>query len=54
MFTIVPLLTVPNGIYIFNSQFIDKVKNTKISIAFKKLYLIIQGYNNAKKELILT
>ena len=54
MFTTVPFSTISNGIHIFNSRFVNKVKNVKTSIAFKKLYLIIQAYNNAEKKLILT
>jgi hypothetical protein len=54
VFTTVPLLTIFNGIYIFNSQFINKVKNIRTSTVFKKLYLVIQAYNNAEKEFILT
>lgn len=39
---------------IFNSCFLNKIKNERISIAFEKLRLIIWAYNNHGKENILT
>ena len=42
------------GVRLFNLQFIDKIKNKGTDKAFKKLQLIIQAYNDLKKELVLT
>ena len=42
------------GVKLFNLQFINKIKNKGINKAFKKSRLIIQAYNNLKKELVLT
>jgi hypothetical protein len=41
------------GVRLFNSQFINKIKNKGTNKAFKKLRLIIQAYNDLKKELVL-
>ena len=54
MFATVPLSTVPNGIRIFNSRFVDEVKNAGTSTAFEKSRLVVQAYNDAEKELVLT
>ena len=54
MFVTVPLSTVPNGIRIFNSRFVDEVKNAGTSTAFEKSRLVVQAYNDAEKELVLT
>ncbi|PMD49715.1 uncharacterized protein K444DRAFT_548428, partial [Hyaloscypha bicolor E] len=40
-------------IYIFNSRFINKIKNKGIEREFKKSRLVIQAYNNSKKYIIL-
>jgi predicted Fe-Mo cluster-binding NifX family protein len=37
---------IPQGIYIFNSRFINKIKYPSTNKAFKKLRLVIQAYNN--------
>ena len=39
---------------VFNSKFINKIKNLNTNKVFKKLKLVIQAYNNLKKDLILT
>ena len=44
----------PKGVRLFNSQFINKIKNKGTNKAFRKLQLIIQAYNNSEKELVLT
>lgn len=41
------------GIYIFKSQIINKVKGKITSQPYKKSRLVIQGYNNKGKEIIL-
>ena len=37
---------IPQGVYIFNLYFINKIKHPSTNKAFKKLRLIIQAYNN--------
>ena len=44
----------PVGARIFNSRFIDEIKNPSTKKAFKKLRLVIQAYNNLKKGTVLT
>ena len=44
----------PKGVRLFNSRFIDKIKNKGTNKAFKKSQLIIQAYNDLEKELVLT
>jgi len=39
---------------IFNLHFINKVKHAGTNRAFKKLRLVMQAYNNYKKEQVLT
>ena len=41
------------GIYIFNLRLINKVKGKATDSPYKKLRLVIQVYNNNKKEVIL-
>ena len=43
-----------SGIWIFNSRLVNEVKGKVISTPYKKLQLVIQAYNNERKELILT
>ncbi len=45
---------IPQGAYIFNSRFVDKIKYPSTDKAFKKSRLIVQAYNNQKKGLVLT
>ena len=44
----------PQGNRVFNSRFVDKIKNPSTNKAFEKLRLIIQTYNDSEKDLILT
>ena len=37
---------IPQGVYIFNSRFINKIKHPNTNKAFKKSRLVIQAYNN--------
>lgn len=39
---------------IFNSRFIDEIKNEETATAFEKSRLVIQAYNDHDKEEILT
>lgn len=40
MFEVVPISQVPEGIGIFNSRFVDKIKNTGTATAFEKSRLV--------------
>ena len=54
VFKIIKLADVSNRIRLFNLQFVDKIKNPGTELAFKKLRLVVQAYNNAEKKLVLT
>ena len=42
------------GVRIFNSRFVDEVKNKGTEKAFMKSRLVIQAYNDEEKHIILT
>jgi hypothetical protein len=42
------------GVCIFNSRFIDEVKNKGTNKAFIKSRLMVQAYGNDEKHLVLT
>ncbi len=44
---------VSSNIRIFNSRFVDEVKNSDTEKAFEKFRLVIQAFNDQKKILIL-
>ena len=46
VFKTVNISDVPEGVRIFNSQFVDKIKNAGIDKAFEKSRLVVQAYNN--------
>ena len=50
----ISISNVPSKMRIFNSCFVDKIKNKRIAMAFEKSKLVIQAYNNHGKEEILT
>ena len=54
VFKITKLINIPQGIRLFNSRFVDKIKNPGTNKAFKKSRLVIQAYNNQEKEFVLT
>lgn len=54
VFKIVSISKVPTGTRIFNSRFVDKIKNVGTATAFEKSRLIVQAYNDHGKEMILT
>ena len=54
VFEIVNKSSVSDSVCIFNSRFIDKVKNPGTSQVFEKSRLVVQAYNDIKKSLILT
>ena len=39
---------------IFNSRFVDEIKNKDTEKAFQKSRLVVQAYNDQEKELVLT
>jgi hypothetical protein len=45
---------VPQGIRIFNSRFVDEVKNKGTDKAFMKSRLVVQAYGDDEKRLVLT
>ncbi len=53
-FEVVAISDILNGMGIFNSRFVDKIKNEGTATAFEKLRLVAQAYNDYGKEEILT
>ena len=53
VFVVIMERNIPQGVHIFNSRFIDKIKHPSTDKAFKKLRLVIQAYNNQGKGLVL-
>lgn len=49
----VSILKVQKNIRIFNSRFVEKIKNIEIANDFEKLRLVVQAYNNYDKMSIL-
>jgi len=54
VFKIIKLHDMPKGVRLFNSRFVDEIKNKGTDKAFEKLQLVVQAYNDFKKELVLT
>jgi hypothetical protein len=54
VFQLVNITTVPHGTRIFNSRFVDEIKNKGTDHAFEKSRLVVQAYNDYEKELVLT
>lgn len=52
-FEVVAISDVPSGMRIFNSRFVDEIKNDT-AIAFEKSRLVVQAYNDHGKDAILT
>jgi hypothetical protein len=42
------------GVHIFNSRFVDEIKNKGTEKEYKKLRLVVQAYNNSEKHIVLT
>lgn len=53
-FEVVPISEIPPGIRVFNSRFVDEIKNIGTAAAFEKSRLVVQAYNDHDKERILT
>jgi len=54
VFAVITERDVPQGVRIFNSRFVNKIKHPSTDKAFEKLRLIVQAYNNQGKDLVLT
>jgi hypothetical protein len=54
VFEITTKSDVPGGSRIFNSRFVDEVKNKGTKKAFTKSRLVVQAYNDDEKRIILT
>jgi hypothetical protein len=54
VFEITKLENVPPLTCLFNSQFVDEVKHKRTTQTFEKSRLVIQTYNDTRKEVVLT
>ena len=54
VFMIVNETDIPQGTRIFNSRFVDEIKNSGINDAYEKSRLVVQAYDDQNKSLILT
>ena len=54
VFEVIDITTIPQGKRVFNSRFVDEIKNKGTDLAFEKSRLVVQAYNDDKKELVLT
>lgn len=54
VFEITRLTDIPQGVRLFNSRFVDEVKNAGTTKAFEKSRLVVQAYNDQEKEAVLT
>ena len=53
-FEVVVISDILIGMRIFNSRFVDEIKNKGTATAFEKSRLVVQAYNDHGKEEILT
>ena len=54
VFRVVTTTDIPTNAWIFNSYFVDEVKNAGIDNAYKKNWLVVQVYNDQEKDFVLT
>jgi len=54
VFEVTKLENIPSGTRLFNSRFVDEVKNAGTDAAFEKSRLVVQAYNDEEKKLVLT
>jgi len=54
VFEVIPKSKVPQGTRIFNSRFVDEIKNKGTDKAVPKSRLVVQAYNDDEKRLVLT
>ena len=53
VFAVIMERDIPQGICIFNSYFVNKIKHPGTDKAFEKSRLVIQAYNDQGKDLVL-
>ncbi len=54
VFELIDPQEVPAGVRIFNSRFVDEIKNKGTDKAFEKSRLVVQAYNDHEKNVVLT
>ena len=54
VFKVITFKDVPSNTRIFNSHFVDKIKNLGTDKAYEKSRLVVQAYNDQEKDLVLT
>jgi hypothetical protein len=54
VFEVVPRSDVPEGVRIFNSRFVDEIKNEGTNKELKKSRLVVQAYHDDDKHTVLT
>lgn len=54
VFKVVITKDIPSNASIFNSRFVDKIKNPGIDKAYEKIRLVVQAYNDQKNYFIVT
>jgi hypothetical protein len=54
VFEVVDITDIPQGIRIFNSRFVDEIKNPSTTSAFEKSRLVVQAYKDTEKDIVLT
>jgi hypothetical protein len=54
VFEIINMSDIPKDVRIFNSRFVDEIKNKGTDKAFEKSRLVVQSYNDHGKDLVLT
>ena len=54
IFEVVDIEDIPYSIRIFNSRFIDEIKNPRTDKAFEKSRLVVQAYQDIEKNIVLT
>ena len=54
VFKLVQFEDIPAGARVFNSRFVDEIKNAGTEKAFEKSRLVVQAYNDINKSLVLT
>jgi hypothetical protein len=50
----VSITDIPQGVRIFNSRFVDEIKNKGTNKAFEKSRLVVQAYKDQEKDIVLT
>lgn len=54
VFEVIDPDTIPKGVRIFDSRFVDEVKNKGTDKAFEKSRLVVQACNDLEKDIVLT